>query len=377
MPWPILFCMEKLLEIAVLAVLNLFLFGYVRRKLVLQLLVTHQQLAVFKRAGKKPRVKERDRIFWMILSRTWPEWKAGLVIVKPETVLRWNRRRFKDYWRKRSARKTKIGRPQISQEHIEFIRRISTEHPEYGAKRIAGILKANFGVHYAKSTVDKYRVKPRSGPRGTQTWRTFLKNQGSAIWCCDFMVQYTFFFVPVYVFVVMGLSSRKIVHFGVTEAPSLSWVKQQIRHATPWGECPRFLIHDNDGIFGQHRVSVFNEKTRRRNTYRSSLDFWLKQNLGIQGIPIPYAAPNANAHCERCLETLRRECLDHVIILNRRHLHRTLAEFISWFNRARFHQGIDAIPDPYPELKAEKPKQGKLVSLPVLNGLHHDYRLAA
>jgi len=372
--------MEILLEMTVLVCLNLFLFGFVQRKRPLYLMVIHQQLAVYKRQGKKPRLKERDRIFWMVLSRFWSDWQSRLINVKPETVLRRNRRRFKHYWRKRSARKTKIGRPGITQEHIEFIRRISSEHPEYGAKRIAGILKENFDVHHAKSTVDEYRMKARPGARGTQTWKTFktfIKNHASAIWCCDFMVQYTFFFVPVYVFVIMELSSRKIVHFGVTEDPSLPWVKQQIRHATPWGEYPRFLIHDNDGIFGRHRITVFNEKTRRQNTYRSSLDFWLKQVLGIQGIPIPYAAPNANAHCERCLGTLRRECLDHVIILNRRHLHRTLLQFISWFNHARFHQGIDAIPDPYPELKAEKPKQGRLVSLPVLNGLHHDYRLAA
>ncbi len=130
----ILFRMKILLEIPVLAGLNLFLFGYLQRKMAFDLLVMHQQLAVYKRAGKKPKLKERDRIFWMILSRIWPEWKSRLVIVKPDTVLRWNRRRFKDYWRKLSARKTKIGRPRITQEHIAFIRRISIEHPEYGAE---------------------------------------------------------------------------------------------------------------------------------------------------------------------------------------------------------------------------------------------------
>ncbi len=313
----------------------------------------------------------------MILSRFWVEWKSKLIIAKPETVLKWNRRRFKDYWRKLSCQTPKVGRPPITPEHIDIIRRISTEHPEYSAKRIAGILNKNFGIHYAKSPVDKYRAKRPTSPRGTQTWRTSLKNQGSAIWCCDFMIEYTFFFVPIYIFVVMELASRRIVHFGVTEDPSLAWVKHQIREATPWGDCPRFLIHDNDGIFGQHKNTVFNQRTKRQNTYRSSLDYWLKEVMDIKGIPIPYLAPNANAHCERCLGTLRRECLDHVIIINRRHLLKTLTEFISWSNHARFHQGIDYIPDPYPVLKEEKPKQGKVVSLPVLNGLHHDYRLVA
>ena len=369
--------MKILLEIAGLAGLNLFLFGFVQRKMPLHLLAMHQQLSVYKRAGKKPKLKERDRIFWMILSRFWPEWKSRLIIVKPETVLRWNRRRFKDYWRKLSGQRPKVGRPPITQEHIEFIRRISSEHPEYGAKRIAGILKENFGVHHAKSTVDKYRVKPRPGPRGTQTWRRFLKNHASAIWCCDFMVLYTFFFAPVYMFVVIELASRKIVYFGVTEDPRLSWVKQQIRSATPWGECPRFLIHDNDGIFGQHRVTVLDETQSKQKIYRSSLDCWLGEVMGIEGIPIPYGAPNANAHCERCLGTLRREFLDHVIIFNMRHLWKTISEYVTWFNHGRFHQGIDGIPEPYPELEEEKPKKGKIVSIPVLNGLHHDYRLAA
>jgi len=369
--------MKTVFQIAVLAGLNVFLFGYVQRRMAFHLLSMYQQLAVYKRTVKKPKIKERDRLFWMICSRMWPDWKAKLIIVKPETVIRWNRRRFKDYWKRISKRKGKVGRPAITQEHIDFIRRISSEHPEYGAQRIAGILKTNFGVEHAKSTVDKYRVKPRPGQRGSQTWTTFLKNHASAIWCCDFLVQYTFFFVPVYVFIVMELSSRKIVHFGVTEDPSLPWVKQHIRYATPWGECPRFLIHDNDGIFGQHRIKILNQKTRRQNTYRSSLDFWLKQVMGIQGIPIPYGAPNANAHCERCIGTLRRECLDHVVVFNRRHLLRTLKEFVAWYNHGRFNQGIDGIPDSYPELQQEKPKQGKVISIPVLNGLHHDYRLAA
>ncbi len=213
--------MKTLLEIAILVVLNVFLFTYVQRKMAFHLLAMHQQLAVYKRAGKKPKIKEQDRIFWMILSRFWTEWKSRLIIVKPETVLRWNRRRFKDYWWKISKLRSKVGRPRITREHIEFIRRISSEHPEYGAKRITGILKENFGIQHAKSTIDKYRVKTQPGPRGTQTWRTFLKNQASAIWCCDFIVEYTFFFVPTYIFIVMELSSRKIMHFGVTEHPCL------------------------------------------------------------------------------------------------------------------------------------------------------------
>jgi len=369
--------METTVEIVALAGLNLFLFGYLERKMAVHLLAAHQQLAVYRRTVKRPRIREGDRLFWVLLSRIWPEWKSWLVIVKPDTVLRWNRKRFRDYWRKLSTPETKEGRPPITREHIEFIRRISSEHPEYGAQRIAGILWNNFGVRHAKSTIEKYRVKTQTGPRGTQAWSTFLKNQASAIWCCDFLVQYSFFFVPIYVFVIMELSSRKIVHFGVTEDPGLAWVKQQIRHATSWGECPQFLIHDNDGIFGQHHVTVLDETQGKRKTYRSSLDCWLWEVMGMKGIPIPYGAPNANAHCERCLGTLRRECLDCVIIFGERHMRRVVSEYVTWFNHGRYHQGIDGIPEPYAELRAQKPKHGKVVSIPVLNGLHHDYRLAA
>ena len=369
--------MELLLEIAILAGLNALLFVCIQRKIMMQVIVQHQQLAVYKRSVKKLKIKERDRIFWMMLSIFWSEWKSRLIIVKPETILRWNRRRFKDYWKIISRPKCKAGRPKIDREHVDFIRKISAEHPEYGAERIAGILKENFGVDHAASTVDKYRVKHPKPPRGTQQWSTFLKNHASAIWCCDFVVQFTFFFVPIYIFIIMELSSRKIVHFRVTKHPTLPWVKNQIRHATPWGECPRFIIHDNDGIFGQHRVTIINETTGRLNTYRSSLDFWLSEVMDSKGIPIPYGAPNANACQERLNGTLIHECLDHMIIFNERHLHRILNEYIAWFNHARYHQGIEGIPEPYPELQEEKPEHGKIIAIPVLGGLHHDYRLAA
>jgi putative transposase len=214
-------------------------------------------------------------------------------------------------------------------------------------------------------------------PRSSPTWRTFLKNHASAIWACDFMVQFTLSFVPIYIFVIMELKSRKIVHFGLTEHPSLPWIKQQIRNATDCGEGPGFLLHDNDGIFGQHPIEIVNQKTGRKNTYRSSFDFWLSEVMGIKGIPTPYCAPNANSYCERLLGTLRGECLDHMPILNDRHLYRILKEYIIWYNRGRYHQGIEGIPDPYSELQGKKPEHGKIISIPVLNGLDHDYRLAA
>ena len=144
-----LFSMNTLFEIVILATLNLFLFGYVHRKMAILVVAQRNQIIVLKRSVKKPKLKERDRLLWMFLSRIWADWKEHLVIVKPETVIKWHRRKFKDYWRKLSKPKNKVGRPRITKEHIEFIRRISTDHPDYSGTRIAGMLKELFGVDYA------------------------------------------------------------------------------------------------------------------------------------------------------------------------------------------------------------------------------------
>ena len=216
-------------------------------------------------------------------------------------------------------------------------------------------------------------VKP-SRPRGdSMTWRTFLKNQADAIWMCDFCVQHTVRFTALYIFVIMELGSRKVVHINVTEHPTLAWVKQQIRDATFDTE-PKYLIHDNDGIFGQLGKPVATEVNGKKVSCRSTLDAWLAETRGIRGIPTPYHAPNANAHVERFIGTLRRELLDRILVWNEWQLRAVLAEYTSWFNAGRVHQGIHGIPDPDPELADEKPVDGKLVAMPLCGGLHHDYR---
>ncbi len=364
--------------ILVLAALNLFLFVYVHRKLILLVALQRQQLAVYKRRIKRPRFKERDRLFWNALTKIWSDWKEHLVIVKPETVIRWRRRKFKDYWRKLSKSEKMIGRPPITREHIVFIKRISTDHPDYSGKRIAGMLKELFGVDHAPSTVDRYRVKLPKPPRGNQQWSTFLKNHASVIWSFDFCVQFTFFFARIYILIIIELESRKIVHLAVTLHPTLDWLKQQIRNAT-WDDCPKFLIHDNDGIFGQLGKPVTVQFKGKSVSCRSSLDYWLVTIMGIRGIPTPFQAPNANSHCERVVGTLRLECLDHMLFLNEWHLMRVLREYKEYYNHERYHQGIKRIPNPAANIADSRnlEGQGKLVSKPILNGLHHSYRLAA
>jgi putative transposase len=181
-----------------------------------------------------------------------------------------------------------------------------------------------------------------------------------------------------YVLIVMALDTREIVHFAVTRSPTLGCVEQQLREATPWGEVPWFLLHDNDGIFGQYpRAGV--EFSRK---YRCALDAWLHRVLGIREIPIPYGAPNAQAHVERFIGTLRRECLDHFIFLSDGNLRRTLAEFVSYYNGFRPHQGLMGIPASQEQFgQVEHTSLGgrraHLISRPILGGLHHDYSLAA
>ena len=279
--------------------------------LAMENLALRQQLAVYKRKQPRPRLTDLDRAFWAVLKDRFAAWADALIIVKPDTVVRWQKKRFRKHW----TRKSKPGRPSIPRQHIAFIKRISADHPEYGEDRIALELEVKFGIKHSTATVRKYMVKPTGPRRPTQSWRTFLKNQADAIWMCDFCVQHTVRFAALYIFVVMELGGRKVVHVNVTEHPSQAWVRQQIREATFYEE-PKFVVHDNDGIFGQLGKPVMVDVNGKKVSCRSSLDLWLGETMGIRGIPTPYHAPNASAHIERFMGTLRRELLDRILVWN-------------------------------------------------------------
>ncbi len=347
-----------------------------RATLALENVALRQQLTIYQRNQKHPRIRSRDRVFWVLLRRLWSGWERALLMVKPETVVSWHHQGFRLFWRRR-ATSGKVGRPRIPRTHIAFIRRISSDHPEWGEDRIAEEFDAKFGFHHSASTIRRYIVPRQRPPRGKQTWRTFIQNHAKEVWACDFLIQHTAFFAVVYVFVIMEIGSRRIVHANVTTSPTLAWVKQQIREATASGQTPRFLIHDNDGIFGQFGRRTTVEGNDRKRSYRCHLDRWLGEVIGIEGLPIPYGAPNASPHVERFMRTLRDEALDHFIFLSVDHVRRTATEFITYYNGARPSQAIHAIPDPYPELRRMPPDRGRLVALPVLGGVIHDYRLAA
>jgi putative transposase len=255
-----------------------------------------------------------------------------------------------------------------------LIRRISSDQPGWGEDRIADELAIKLGIRHSTSTIRRYMVRRRE-PRGGQTWKTFVRNHASQMFALDFLTQYTAVFTIVYVLVVMEIASRRIVLVNATTSPGLHWAKQQIRQATGWARCPRFLLHDNDGVYGQYRQHQARGEQGRR--YRCHLDVWLADMMGIEGIPIPYGAPNASPHIERFNQTLGDEALNHFIFLGVKRVLRVCREYVELYNRARPSQALHAVPDPYRELTKPPPGSGKLVALPVLAGVQHDYRLAA
>ena len=324
--------MNVLLLLLLAQAINLVVFVWFNRATALRLAVYRQQLGVYRRSTKRPILENRARLFWVVISRLWKDWRSELFVVRPETLIRWRKRKFREFWRRKSH--GRVGRPLIPKKHIQFIRRISSDHPEYGEDRIALELELKFGIEHSSATIRKYRARG-GGSRESQVWQTFLRNQSKAIWSCDFFVQHTIGFRVLYVFVIMELASRKIVHFNVTEHPTLDWTRQQVVNACFDGQ-PKFLIHDNDGKFGQLGRPIQIEKSGRRASCRCTLDVWLFEVMDITGIPIPYRAPNASAHVERLIGTLRRECLDHMLIWNERQLRWTLSEFIRWYNYASY-----------------------------------------
>ena len=217
-----------------------------------------------------------------------------------------------------------------------------------------------------------------TGPTSTN-WPAFLVGHAGELWTMDLTTQPLWNYSVRYVLVLMEMGSRRVVHVAVTASPTLVWLKQRIREATPFGSVPRFLVHDNDGIFGQFGRQ---RPGKSGKSYRSSLDLWLGEVLGLTGVPTPYGAPNAAAHIERFMGSLKRECLNHFLFLSEGHLRRTVASYVAYYNQGRPQQGIDGIPESGPGLPrvgsggtGEGPIQ--VVAHPVLGGLHHDYRLAA
>jgi hypothetical protein len=267
-------------------------FGIVQRRLVFETIALRHQLGLYVRTVEKTKVRatirDRDRILWIWLAKLWSGWQECLRFVQLETVVRWERKRFTRFWRRRSQVRGRAGRPRIPKEHIEFIRRISRDNPSWGEDRIADELELKLGIAHSPSTIRKYMWRGRQ-PKPTQTWRRFIQSHSKEICACDFLTQHTIGLRIFFIFVVMEIGSRKVVHFNVTAHPTLDWVKQQLREATAT-VVPRFVVHDNDGIFGQfscrNRPWALDRKNGHRRTFRCRLDQWLYERLELISIPV-------------------------------------------------------------------------------------------
>jgi putative transposase len=343
----------------------IFLSAFLRSRSLLgcELVAIRSQLTFYKesirqKTQSRPRFTPAFRLLWVLRSRVWSGWKSAADLMKPKTVLQWHAAAFLQWWRWKSRRKG--GRPAISQEMQGLIRRLSRENVLWSAETIQGHLVLLGYEPPCPDTIKKYMVKPTGGTDKSQTWLTFLRNHLQVSWAMDFFTVPTLRFQILYVFVVLSHSRRQVVHFGVTGHPTMAWVIQQLREATPFGSQPRYLFRDNDGIYG-HEVSQYLIGT------------------GIEEVKTAYRSPWQNPFVERYGGTLRRELLDHLIILNEEHLKRLLKEYIEeYYHRARPHQGLDGHP-PFPSATAEAVAgASRLVSIPVVGGLHHRYvRVAA
>jgi putative transposase len=323
--------------------------------LVIENALLRHQLVVLRRSVKRPVLTCTDRTLLVLLAGRLRSWRQALLIIQPETLLRWHRAGFRLFWKRKS--RPKPGRPPLPEATIALIQEMAANNPLWGAERIRGEL-LKLGISVAKRTIQQYLWRTRRPrPRG-QSWTTFLRNQAKDVWACDFLQCTDLFFRPVFAFFIVEHATRRVVHLAVTRHPTDAWVAQQLREATPYGQTPKFLIRDNDAKFGPAFARV-------------------AKASGIKIMRTPVQAPRANAIVERFLGSVRRECLDHILILGERHLHLVLRDYITYFNHTRPHQGLyQAIPEP-PRAAAIRHASGSIRATPVLGGLHHDYQRAA
>jgi len=305
-----------------------------------------------KRTGRRVRFRTSDRILWVWLSRCWPGWRQALVLVRPETVIRWHRRGFRLYWRWKS-RSRFPGRPSIEAELRDLILEMHRANATWGAPRIHGeLLKLGFTL--AQSTVSKYLPRDRTPP--SQTWRTFFRNHLREALAIDFAVVPTVTFRPLYVFVVLSLERRRLLHVHVTAHPTAAWTAQQMVEALPEETRFQYVIRDRDGIYGA--------EFRRRVA-----------GLGLREVPIAPRSPWQNPYAERFIGSLRRECLDHLIVLNERQVYRILSDYARYYNRARTHLALEK--DAPESRRVQRRELGRVIAFPEVRALHHRYERVA
>ena len=288
-----------------------------RASLQFENLALRHQINVLRRRGRRPLLKSGDRLLWVWLARLWTGWRSALVIVKPETVIAWHRRGFRLYWTWKS-RHARPGRPEIPWEVRDLIRKMSLANPLWGAPRLHGEL-LKLGIEVSQATVAKYKAHPRKPP--SQTWRTFLNNHVQQLVSTDFFVVPTVSFRVLYVFVVVAHHRRRLLHFNVTSNPTAEWTARQITEAFPWDSAPRYLLRDRDSVYGV--------------SFRATV-----KALGIREVLTAPRSPWQRAYVERLIGSIRRDCLDHLIVLNESSLRGTLKSYFDYYHGARTHLSL-------------------------------------
>ena len=305
-----------------------------------------QQINVLRRtAPKKLSFCAVDRMIFVGLYRLFPKICDALAIVKPDTLVRWHRAGFRSYWRWKSRRRG--GRPIVPVEIRRLIREMSLANPLWGAPRIHGEL-LKLGIDIGQTSVAKYMARRRGPP--SQGWKTFLNNHADGIAAMDLFVVPTISFRLLYGLLIMGHGRRQILWFGVTSHPTAEWMANQLTEACGWEQAPRYLIRDRDGVFGE----LFVRRLR---------------SMGIRDRPTSPRSPWQNGFAERLLGSIRRECIDHVVVLGERHLRHVLLSYQQYYNETRTHLSLDK-DAPIPRAVETI---GRILSRPVLGGLHHQY----
>jgi transposase InsO family protein len=309
------------------------------------LFLRHQFNIALRRAPPRLRLCGSDRALLIWMTKLWPSLLSATQVVQPETILRWHRAGFKVFWRWKS--RNRAGRPKIDRGLRDLIQWMSKENRLWGASQIHGELLM-LGFEVAQSTVSKYMVRVRNPP--SQTWKTFLRNHAEAMAAIDMCVVPTLAFDLLFAFFVLGHRRRQLLWFEVTRHPTAEWLARQITEAFPWASAPAYLVRDNDRAYGP----IFTSRVRA---------------MGIHDRPISPGSPWQNGHAERMIGTLRRECLDQMVIFSEAHLRRILSAYATYYNQARTHLALqkDA------PLHRAVQRSGAIVAIPILAGLHHQY----
>jgi len=322
------------------------------REITLENLALRQQLVVFKRQCPRPWLRTTDRWFWVWLSRAWKDWRRVLIIVRPETVVSWHRKGFRLFWAWIS-RKKRGGRQGTSPAVRALIRKMAMANPLWGAPRIHGEL-LKLGILISERTVS--RLLPRNPKPPSQTWKAFIDNHANGLVSIDFFTVPTATFRVLFVLVVLAHRRRRVIHFNVTEHPTAAWTAQQILEAFPDDTAPRYLIRDRDQIYGE----CFRDRLR---------------DMGITQVLTAPHSPWQNPFAERLVGSIRRECLDHVIVLGEKHLRRILRSYFDYYRRSRTH--LSLAKDTPTTRVVQGPEAGEIVAIPQVGGLHHRYERCA